>query len=174
MGAPAGDAESQAQSQGQSGLGDLSGAFYPIGSGDNLLEFRVRWAVESCAGEAAASRQDSKLSRGNSAASVQISTCEQAVIHADNADSLERAENAGLFSNLLQKRVLAVKEWYKEIRTYLHIDDAIRITGYITQAEGLALTFIDVSTVSGAQSFKWTLTVHSCNTYGEHKVCRSN
>lgn len=137
MSAPAGDAGSQAQSQGQSGLGDLSGAFYPIGSGDNLLEFRVRWAVESYT-----------LNRAELLAEAFCSTNKH--IH---AGSLERVKNAAFFSNLLQKRVLAVKEWYKEIRTYLHIDDAIRITGYITQAEGLALTFIDVSTVSGAQRY---------------------
>lgn len=147
MSAPAGDAESQSQSQGQSGLGDLSGAFYPIGSGDNLLEFRVRWAVESYMLK---QLRAGKPPCGASAASAQMSTCEQAVIH---AGPLEQVQHEAFFSNLLQKRVLAVKEWYKEIRTYLHIDDAIRITGYITQAEGLALTFIDVSTVSDAQRY---------------------
>lgn len=45
---------------------------------------------------------------------------------------------------LAQKRVQAVKEWYSQARTYLHIDDAIRIQGYLNTLESLGISFIAV------------------------------
>lgn len=37
-----------------------------------------------------------------------------------------------------------MKEWYREARTYLHIDDAIRIQGYLNTLESLGIAFIAV------------------------------
>ncbi|KAG1661862.1 hypothetical protein FOA52_011629 [Chlamydomonas sp. UWO 241] len=67
----------------------------------------------------------------------------------------------GSGDNLIEfrKRVQALKEFYKEARTYLGVDDAVRIGGYITTLEKLGLDFVSAFPVAEWSFFlaNWSL-----------------
>ncbi|KAG1677654.1 hypothetical protein FOA52_010436 [Chlamydomonas sp. UWO 241] len=75
-------------------------------------------------------------------------TAQPGVQAAQGAEDFRLLSNAfypvGSGDNLLEtrKRIKALKAYYKEARTYLGADDAVRIGGYITRLENLGIDFI--------------------------------